>query len=93
MDFKKRYNLRNTTLKYLYWFVSLSGLVSAYGLIKYIKLLYYNERMFKNVNPYELDSLIWLNESYFTVGGYSLLAVLVFTIFLDIGLRKVYVKI
>ncbi len=93
LNFKRQYTLRNTTLSFLYWFMSLSFLVIAYSTIKYVKVIYYGNWMFENVNPFSMQSINWLLDNYFTIGGYSVFTVLFLSLIADIFLRRVYVRI
>jgi hypothetical protein len=93
MSFKVKYFFRNITLDLLYWFFSFTGLTIVYGFIKYMKVIYYHDWMFKNINPFELKSISWLLDHYIRVGSYSIFTVLLISFVADLFLRRVYVRI
>ena len=93
MNFFTKYKLRNRSLLYLYWFFSFTGLVIAYSIIKYMKVIYYGDWMFKNLDPYKLDHVIWFVDNHLKIFGYPLFLVIAGTFIIDLVLRKVYVRI
>ncbi len=88
MNFKNKYMLRNKSISALSWFCGLTGLMMAYIFIKWMKVTYYNHRMFENVYLDEWDSISWLFDNYFQIGGFSILWYLLLAIVLDLLIRK-----
>jgi len=92
MNFKRKYMLRNRSLSALSWYCGFTSLLIAYGFIKWQKVKNYNDWMFENVRLDELDSISWLLDNYFRVGGYSILWCIPIAFLVDFILRQTIIK-
>lgn len=63
MNFKKRFKMRNLSLKVLYSFYGLSTLTFVYGLIKWQKVRSYHTWMFKD---FDMSNIHHWSQYFFT---------------------------
>ena len=93
MNFMTKYRIRNRSLLILSWFFSLTGLVIAYTTIKYMKVIYYGDWMFENVDPFKYKHTLWLIDNELKVLGFPLVLTIVVTFLVDTVMRRLFIRL
>jgi hypothetical protein len=91
MNFKNKYMIRNKTLNILSCFCGLTSLTLAYTFIRWQKIKYYNERMFENIDLTEWNSISWLIDNYFQIGGLSVFLCLLLALIIDLLVMRFFI--
>jgi len=84
---------RNLLLKGLTWFCGLTSLTIAYGLIKWQKMVYYEDWIFENLNLNYSSHISYLFKHYYQIGGVSILWCILFAFLIDyFVIKKIIIK-
>ena len=92
MNFKIKYMLRNKTLGLLSWFCGVTSLTLAYTFIKWQKVKYYGDIMYDNLDLNNPNHIEQLYNTYFRIGGYSVIWCLLLAFIVDLLIRKIFIR-
>jgi len=85
--------LRGKIINMLSWFCSLTSLILVYGLIKWQKVFYFGDRMYRYINLTNPRHVLDLFENYFLIGGYSIFLCLLIAFPIDLLIRKTIIRL
>ena len=92
MNFKTKYIIRNFSLRAFYWCFGVTSLLSAYTYIRWQKVVYYTDWLFKNANLNRPEDVKWIIKNYMHVNEISIYWCFVIAIVTDLILRKLFIK-
>ena len=93
MNFKYKYMIRNKTLSVLSWFCGLTSLTLVYTFIRWQKVKYYGDSMYDNLDLSDSNHIEQLYNSYFQIGGYSIVWCLLLAFVIDLIIRKIFIRL
>lgn len=93
MNFKNKYMIRNKTIDVLSWFCGLTSLTLVYTFIRWQKVKYYGDLMYDHLDLSNSNHIEQLYNSYFQIGGYSVLWCLLLAFIIDLIIRKTIIRL
>ncbi len=93
MNFKYKYMIRNKSISVLSWFCGLTSLTFVYTFIKWQKVKYYGNSMYDNLDLSDSNHIEQLYNSYFQIGGYSIVWCLLLAFAIDLITRKIFIRL
>ncbi len=92
MNFKMRYMVKNYSMRAVYWLFGVTSLLSAYTYIRWQKVIYYTDWLFKNADLNRPEDIKWIIDNYMHVNNISIYWCFVIAIGADLVLRKIFIR-